>query len=268
MGGLSVLGPDEFVVDLYPPDRPDEMRRVYSGDGGRTWEQTSTAPTESVTEIPPGAMLTMHCSTRRHPCDDLEVVVLLPGSGRSARLADGPRLLRPVAGGVPLAGGQWWMEGEDPGTHRPGLAVSEDDGRTWTVADPPRAPADAVWSVVANGKTLYATASGNLGDGGYGIRAIYRSDDGGRTWRLTGRQLPRLPTGDLVAAADGSLLVNTMDGTALLSRNGGATFQPVRPRFHGAATWTRHGYVTWADPGQGIEFSSDGLHWHDLHLAY
>jgi hypothetical protein len=266
MGGLSVLGPDEFTVDLYPPDRPDEVRRIYSADGGRTWQRTPTELAGSVTEIPPGALLNPHCVSARSPCGDVEVVVILPGSGRSARLAGGPSLIEPNPGQVPLAGGQWWMSGVDPATHRPAIAVSEDDGRTWTVAAPPRAPVDSVWSVVANGRRLYASASGNLGTGEYGILGIFRSDDGGRTWQQTGSRLPHLATGELVAGSDGSLLVNTLDGTALLSRNGGHTFTPVEPRFHGMATWTRHGYVTWAEPGTGIEFSSDGLHWHDLHL--
>jgi hypothetical protein len=268
MGALSVLGPDEFTVDLFPPNQPGAVRRVYSGDGGRTWERTPTEPGGEVTEIPPGAALGSHCVGDRAGCRSTEVVVVLPGSGRSARLAGTPRLERAYAGQVPLASGQWWMSGLNPDTHRPQLAVSENDGRTWTVAAPPIAPAgvDAVWSVVASGRRLYASAGGNLSTGDYGILAIFRSDDGGRTWRRTGRSLPHLVTGDLVAAVDGSLLVSTVNGTALVSRNGGATFTPEKARFRGVASWTRYGYVTWTEPGIGIAFSSDGVHWHDLHL--
>jgi hypothetical protein len=265
MGGLSVLGPDELTFDLFPPDQPDAIRRIHSVDGGRTWRRTSAEVAGSVTEIPPGAALYPHCVAGRRTCD-VEIVVILPGSGRSARLAGGPRLTESSPGQFPLAGGQWWMSGTDPATHRPALAVSENDGRSWTVAAPPRAPVDSVWSVVANDRRLYASVSGNLGTGEYGILAVYRSDDGGRSWQQTGRRLANLATGQLVAAVDGSLLVSTLNGTALLSRNGGRTFTPVEPRFRGMASWTRHGYVTWAEPGVGIEFSSDGVHWYDLHL--
>ena len=265
-GRLFVLGPGEVAVDWFPVDDPHRVGRVYSPDGGRTWTPVPVAARGTVREIPPGAVLEPTCVPRGTPTCELNVV--LPGSGRSARLASSPRLYRPFSGSVPIAGGRWWVAGQDPRTRAWVLAVSEDDGRTWTVSHLSwRGKADGPgWTVVAAGESLIATATGPLAPSTYGPMAFFRSDDRGRSWTRTSGAVPAGLAGIPVAASDGTLLVNTEDGRGLRSRDDGRTFTEVRPRFRGYAYWARCAYVAVSGQGSPVQYSTDGLHWRDLRL--
>jgi photosystem II stability/assembly factor-like uncharacterized protein len=268
-GRLFVLGDERVAVDWYPIDDPVQLRRVYSADSGRTWTRVPADVEGTVRSIPAGASLEPACVAAYESCD-AAVTVILPDSGRSARLANAPRLARPAAGTVPLDGGRWWVAGRDLTTHRWAVAMSADDGRTWTVTPVPwpGAPADLGWAVAGRGTELLATATGRVDStGALGVLAIFHSDDGGRTWTKTRGPLPDPVAGTPVAAADGSLLVNTQDGRALRSTDGGRTFTPAAPAFRGVAFWSRSGYVAASGPDHPLQFSSDGLHWRDLRLS-
>jgi hypothetical protein len=262
-GRLYVLGPDDVAVDWTPIDDPYQVSRVYSDDSGRTWRRVPAGRLGAVRAIPPGAALQTTCAASGTAC---EVAVVLPGSGRSARLATAPPLYRPFAGSVPVAGGRWWIVGRDPRTRGWALAVSADDGRTWTVSRLSwRGKADGKgWSVVPAGEALIATATGSLAGGTNGTMAIFRSDDGGRSWTRTSGELPAGLAGIPVAASDGTLLFNTEDGRGLMSRDDGRTFTEVRPRFRGHAYWARFGYVAASDPDAPVQYSTDGLHWREI----
>jgi DNA-directed RNA polymerase specialized sigma24 family protein len=261
-GRLHVLGPDEVAVDWSPVDEPNRMARVYSADSGRTWTRVPTGQHGTVRAIPPGATLQTTCAPSGAAC---ELAVVLPGSGRSARLATAPPLYRPTAGTVPIAGGRWWIVGRDPRTRGWALAVSADDGRTWTVSRLPwRGKADGQgWAVVAAGDVLIASVTGPPAGG---MLAIFRSDDGGRSWTRSSGDLPAGLAGTPVAASDGTLLVNTEDGRGLMSRDDGRTFDEVRPRFRGYAYWARFGYVAASDPDAPVQYSTDGLRWREIRL--
>ena len=264
-GRLHVLGPGEVAVDWSPIDAPYRVGRVYSDDSGRTWTRVPAGLHGTVRAIPPGATLETTCASSGPTC---EVTVVLPGSGRSARLATAPPLYRPTAGSVPAAGGRWWVVGRDPRTRGWALAVSADDGRTWTVSRLSwRGKADGQgWTVVAAGEALIATATGDLAGGTYGPMAIFRSDDGGRSWTRTSGEVPTGLAGIPVVASDGTLLVNTEDGRGLMSSDDGRTFTEVRPRYRGVAYWARFGYVAESSPDGPVQYSTDGLHWREIRL--
>jgi hypothetical protein len=269
VGALVVLGPEEVVVDRSPVSDPRQAWRLHSTDGGQTWRRVNLVPRRSVPEIPAGAMLEPTCTTRKAACHGATLSMVLPGSGESVLLPSAPRLTRAVPGQAPLDGDRWWMVGMDSRARQWAVAVSEDDGRTWRVSRlaPLRKGVDESWSLVANGDDVYATSTGPFGDGQYGLLAIHHSDDGGRTWERTSGRVPHSMAAPPVAAADGTLLVNTpFDGT-LLSRDHGRTFTEVERRFEGTAFWSGNGYVTSPEQAGGpIMFSPDGLHWRDLRL--
>lgn len=274
-GDLFVLGPHEVVVDWGAPDDPGGVRRVHSVDDGRTWTEVSAVPRRTVQEIPKGARLELTCLASRPECHGASVSMVLPGTGESALLTTAPRLRYPAPGRARLVGGQWWLVGLHPSKSRWMVAVSEDDGRTWTVSALAAQRLDAEfenWTVVANGADLYASLVGPLDrrrdSGLYGVLSIYHSVDGGRSWRRTGGpvSLGHVPVGSLVATADGALLVNDGRRKTLLSRDDGHTFTEYERRFAGHAHWAGGGYVTVPELDEPIEFSADGVHWHDLGL--
>lgn len=268
-GRLFVLGGERVAVDWYPIDDPVQLRRVYSADSGQTWTRVPADIEGTVRSIPDGAWLEPACVAAYESCDSA-VTVILPDTGRSARLVNAPRLARPTAGTVPPDGGRWWVAGRDLRTHLWALAVSADNGRTWTVTRVPwpGAPPDLGWAVADRGTELVAIATGRVDPTGVlGLLAIFRSGDGGRTWTKTRGPLPGSVAGTPVVAADGALLVNTQDGQALRSSDGGRTFVPVAPAYRGVAFWSRSGYVAASGPDHPLQFSSDGIHWRDLRLS-
>lgn len=272
IGDLVVLGPDEVVIDWQAPRSLKVVRRMYSADKGRTWTRVAAVPSRAVREIPAGAMLEHFCLTRPPECRGATVSMVLPGSGESALLTTAPRLRYVRPGLVPIDGNRWWMVGLHPQKKLWMAALSEDDGRTWTVSAlmaQSRAAEMTDWSVVGNGDHLYASLTGPLDEdlsGGVGVVAIFHSADGGRTWERTGGRVPAPSLGSPVAASDGTLLVDGDPDGTLLSRDHGRTFAKVEQRFDGMVRWTRAGYVAEPEPAHPIRLSTDGVHWRDLNL--
>lgn len=269
MGSLNVLGPEEVTVDWYPVSPPgDELYRMHTADGGRTWRPVSTEPRRSLSEIPDGASLVPACFGGQDPCDRAGPLVVLPGTGESARLTTAPRLLEGYPGATPLEGDRWWLAGIDPRSKKWSVGLSDDDGRTWRVTPlaPPRRNLSDSWSVIGYGQDLYASDMGEVTSGDYAMVAIFHSGDGGRSWQRTSGRVPFQSVGSLVAAADGTLLSSTQFGGTLISRDHGRRFTETATRYTGFAYWAGAGYVTVPDPQAPIMFSPDGLRWHDMDL--
>ena len=274
IGRLIVLGPDELVVDWSNVDdgSSSASARVHSDDGGRTWQNVPVpgVVTDTVPAIPDGAQLQPACvtATRAPVCATPTFTLARPGSGAAAVLADPPPLSNPEPGALPTADGHWWAFGHVPGTERWALAVSTDDGRTWTTTPLPSDLPQHLWmSVVSQDGVLYASASSADQQDDYGLRAVLRSDDDGRTWRRTwkpaeGDDLIQL-NGTLVAAADGTLSIDKLPGM-YTSTDGGRTFEPGRQERLGPVSWTRAGYVALGI--DSFEFSADGVDWRRFDL--
>lgn len=273
-GQLQTLGRDELTVDWAQSAGLEGTRihRKHSVDGGETWEDVAVpgVVTDTVAEIPENAALVSTCAQLvggGQKCAERGFAVLLPGSGRSALLANRPPLTAMIAGQVPTADGKWWVAGRDPKTKSWGLAISDDQGRTWTTTvlgwaenvDP------YGWSVVSQGGTLYATAIGSLPNASNGLQGIFRSPDGGHAWEQTWRpaegKQPRRVFWHTVAAEDGTLTINAPDGM-YSSQDGGRTFTKGEQRYPGYASRTRTGYVV--SPGRitnEVLLSDDGVNW-------
>jgi hypothetical protein len=278
---LMALSQDELTVEWDASAAPETAKiyRERSTDGGRTWEQVKvpTVVTDTVEEIPDGGKLISTCAKLvggGTQCAEQGVAVLLPGSGESALLANRPRLTAMSAGPDALANGQWWMVGRDPKTNKWALAISGDDGRTWTTrllnitasVDP------FGWSVDSSGDALYATAIGPRSNTSNGLMAIFRSTDGGRSWERTwnpvGEQTPRRVFGNTVVAEDGTLTINATDGKAYVSRDDGRTFSEIEPRFGDYAFWIGTGYLAVdVDSGREVDYSKDGVHWRKVKIG-
>lgn len=274
VGQLSVLGPNELVFDWAATGdgAGSESARMHSADGGRSWQDVPmpAVVTDTVAAIPDHAALQPAClaALQSQACGTPTFTVVWPGPGAPAVLADPPPLSNPRPGALPTADGQWWVLGNVPGTARWALAVSTDDGRTWTTTPlDDGLPTDLSMSVVSQGGTLYATASGTEPGDSAGLRAIFRSDDDGRTWERTWRpvegQLAPGHMAGLVAAADGTLHVYEYD-RAFTSSDGGRTLEVTAEGRDGFVRWTRAGYV--AVGTDSFELSPDGVHWREYDL--
>jgi hypothetical protein len=277
---LVPLGRDEIVIDWSASAAIEspEVYRVRSTDSGRTWEHVAVPDTvtDTVEEIPDGGKLIRTCAevvNAKPQCGERGVGVLLPGSGRSALLTNRPPLVAPTAGDNPTADGRWWMVGRDAKTNRWALAISDDDGRSWTTTSlNMTASVDPFgWSVVSSGGTLYATAIGPRSNTSNALMAIFLSDDGGQTWQRTwkpvGEEAPRRVFSNAVVGDDGTLAINATDGKAYLSRDGGRTFTETEPRFGDYAFWNGTGYIAVdVDSGRDVDVSKDGVHWRKVKI--
>jgi photosystem II stability/assembly factor-like uncharacterized protein len=258
---LYVLGQKQLAVEA-----PRE--RWYSEDAGISWRKVPIGRGETVAAIPDRAILEPNCTVVSVSCGRLgEIQVMLPGSGRSASLANPPPLGEASPSQVPAADGGWWVSGRDPATGHLALAVSRDAGRSWSVSDLPDVPgvSYAGISVVVGPNAVYATEAGPAPGVYNGLLAIMRSTDSGRTWETTwvahGNAEPRGISGVAVAGADGALTVSNDAGSAYASTDGGHTFTPTG-RILGYVEWNRDGYFASAPFSTNkYAWSTDGVRW-------
>jgi hypothetical protein len=174
--GLDVLGPRVLVQDGPAPSGPS-----VSTDGGRTWRSVGF---HEAPRSPDGGML-LYCATTRHEAG-CELTVLDPAAGTHALLARPPALALTVVGPVYGLGGAAWMAGTDGG--RPAVAVSRDDGRTWSTHTFPE-PAgcadhlcEPLEVATVDGRTVFVVITDSIDR----RRVVYRSVADGAWQRLAG----------------------------------------------------------------------------------
>jgi photosystem II stability/assembly factor-like uncharacterized protein len=119
--------------------------------------------------------------------------------------------------------------------------------------------------ISAGGDALYAIGTGDLPGTDHGLVAIFRSDDGGRTWRQSwqgdGVREPRSAVGAAVATTDGRLMVNSLPDSMFVSTDGGANFVPMG-NAAGSVRWTRIGYIMRpAGLSNVVQLSWNGVDW-------
>lgn len=137
----------------------------------------------------------------------------------------GSRLLPGGAAQLLAGAGSIWAVGTaQSDTSSPVELVyrSRDAGRTWTKVSTPRRIGIAWLDVATSGGSLFlSTLHG----------ALYRSDDGGRSWQTVRKRGPMLGTVQMLSSEQGFALVGGGDGaypTFERTADGGKTWQPVR----------------------------------------
>jgi hypothetical protein len=238
--GPAVLGPRTLLMSASDPDATptpepflnDAPRLLYgSTDGGATWRRvgTTTTPIESV----PADQRLLECISLKasEPC----AVQTLDADLRTAPLANQPPIAVLYVPAYPPASAGLWVSGFDRSTRKPALAVSHDRGRTWKVTVfTAVAPVDDGGGFIgvgnlpevytADGRTAYVMQTRLMGTD---EPQIYRTTDGGDTWRLI-HQGEKIQSFAFVTR-DGAhvLFEQDSDGVAIrrASHNGG----PYRP---------------------------------------
>ncbi|MCT4354553.1 glycoside hydrolase [Streptomyces sp. Je 1-79] len=236
--------PGQLLAGRNPRQReggaePEARRTWFTRDGGRTWREGDLRTTGTAPAIPPGSVLVTDCARPAGPrgddCVRERLVVVSPQDGRRRALAEAPSLgARPRPAAVAEPDGSWWVSGTDPLSGRAAVAVSRDDGRSWSVARLPSPAAGPGWytSVAVGQEAVYAAEMGELKGGKpvkNPLRALHRSVDGGRTWErmwTTGPVVePRSLLGLPVPGRDGRLLIAAED-REYVSVDGGRGFRP------------------------------------------
>ncbi|SMD23822.1 sialidase family protein [Kibdelosporangium aridum] len=264
--------------------------RWLSKDGARTWTRLPVGLTSPVDSFPPGAEIFVGCSDwRLTDCDKPQLLVTLPDSGAVAPLVGQPPvdMSRAIAQPVPAADGSWWVYSEDRMTSRITLAVSRDDGRTWLLSNPPspQSPIAGMpdegtfiegFTVVSGNGVLYGLAHGSPshvpGKPFASFYAIYRSENGGRSWGIahqaTVDRVIRSVSATPVVTSAGDIIVSTPEDPrqrVLISKDGGRSFQPAQQPELDWITWTRAGYLnTRTGPIPAHWLSTDGITWRQL----
>lgn len=274
---VAALGKCRVVLDRAHPEYHFEYHfRLFSDDCGRTWVRVPLKPAGSISQIPEGAKLASPCTGERDVVDDCDggrLIVTMPDSGRRTWLATSPVLEDPSPESVPADDGAWWVSGRDPATGRRAVAVSRDQGRSWSVSRLPRWQARQVHqlSITMRGREAYAVAVGSLHDVRYGILAIFHSQDSGETWEqtwlATPDKSPRSIGGSPIAGPRGILIV--VDESVPVhhrSIDGGRTFDAGS--FNQPISWprrTRGGYLATSDGSPRSWYRAvDGLRWQKM----
>jgi hypothetical protein len=203
----------------------------------------SRSSSGTVTELPSGSMLEIGCPVT--DCEFQRLRVVLPDSGKVASLATQPPGMTVMSVmPVPDANGTWWVYGTNDDRTEVS-AASRDNGRTWVVGKFPSFhtfPATQI-SAVAAPDGVYTIVMERTTADQFRLATIFRTTDGGHTWRPTWEETANpltYTTGRAEVRADGALVLQSGQ-QILVSTDGGRTLRPDDSRPPGE--WTRAGYV-------------------------
>jgi photosystem II stability/assembly factor-like uncharacterized protein len=257
---MYVLDPDQIAIDRPggSPMRP--MSRVYSPDAGRSWQVIDRWAIERFEPVATGGLLTGACFAQPLAAVGCEgLATIQPGSGKTVPIPTQPRLYLQCVGSEATADGRLWTVGRDRSTGAWSVAVSDDDGRTWTTSELAvvGVPAADGWSLVERNGVMYVTANDSRS-----LLGVWRSTDDGQSWTRTWSMSEKtsLPAivGSPIAAGDGSLILSDAKLT-YVSTDQGRTFRWTGDNPGGTVTWTRAGYLR--ANGDEYALSKDGLTW-------
>jgi len=165
------------------------------------------------------------------------------------------------------------------GTSAGQLFISKDGGNSWAIFAHLGPGDDYVFDHIVfdptNPATLYAAAWGLFNDNEGGV---FRSDDGGRTWReLAGVHGKSIRALAIAPSDHNTLVIGALDGV-FRSRDGGATWERISPENHAAIEnhSSLRNFVSVAIDPQNPDViyagtrhlpwktSDGGAHWHNL----
>lgn len=225
------IGEDTLVV------KASDKKHYISFDAGRTWSvhrpRVRTAET-----FPDGVRPLRVCMGGVSECiKDNRLEWWDPATGDLVRLAKGPDMgsLRRT---VVAMDGSLWVAGY-ASDQRWAVAVTRDNGRTWVTRTTDwkggsEGPVAATW----DGQLGYLVVAGGGVDsaGNRAEHSIFRTDDGGGTWRrVSTKEIPTRFFGifQALVGPDGTLFIPDSDGPWYASRDGGETFTLAKdfPKF-------------------------------------
>ncbi|WP_329106177.1 glycoside hydrolase [Micromonospora sp. NBC_01699] len=253
---IRVVGPSAIMAGIWerkPSQEPclrpapectthaQEATLRISADAGATWRDL-VVDDEPVESAPPSGGVVMDLmTTNTQPTQRGRLYAVDPEMGRIAPLANQPPLTQYEKIAVPLSAGVW-LEGLDPTTRRPAVAVSRDGGASWVtsifeaekqVGDqaPVRLGISRPEVRTADGQTAFAMFAAGAGP----VR-IYRTTDGGQSWKRTNPDarswdVPRTPR-SLVVAGGRHVVIDRAEPTApirLFESTDGRVYQPFAP---------------------------------------
>jgi hypothetical protein len=208
-------------------------RLLYaSPDGGSTWQRVGD--TASPIEAVPAGQRLLACTSMElsEPC----AARTLGADLRMAPLANQPPIdvlyiqdQRPADLGL-------WVSGVDRSTRKPALAVSRDQGRSWTVsvfreADEVKPQGGLVGVgnlpdlMTADGRTAYVMQVEHMGSD---MPLIYHTADGGGTWRLIHRG-EQIQSFSFVTRDGSHVLMEQGDDGAIVAKRASRDGGPYRP---------------------------------------
>ncbi|GAB3142677.1 hypothetical protein GCM10027290_17660 [Micromonospora sonneratiae] len=250
-----------------------EQRHWVSVDDGVSWSEMAT--TDAAVDAAP----TNGGFAMQRVNEKIMLCVIDPANRTIAPLAKQPPLAEFELVEVPTKAGVW-VQGYDPVTRRPAVAVSQDRGANWQVSVfGAEAPARSVGGSIptmylpnvatTDGRTAYAIFI----DGGRSVR-VYRSTDAGRTWTRTnpGDRISQLPLAGPRShvASDGSHVLVAQDpeaGYVLLASRDGRTYAPLEGTGLPVETTVSPGVAEIAEgryyylTREQLYLSEDGMRW-------
>lgn len=271
---LTALTADILVAQvekLITPGALTETGDYVSLDGGQTWKRVEQQHTPTPAVAADGWIAWMYQSA------DGGLQAGDPRLARSAALSNTPPLefartsLRTPTGSL-------WIDGTDPETGRPAVAVSNDAGRNWSThvfTDIPTSDNSSysMGTATFDGHTGYVVSMTGHGINGGGRVWVHRTTDGGQTWQHVdhGGTAPwSYGGGSSYVTPDGAHVIEDLgrdnSQSFWISRDGGAHYARVTlaglPEDRvgaGMPRPVRGGYL--ANTDDAVYVSPDGLQW-------
>lgn len=246
---LYVFDAHRLVLDA----DQDGHRRWRSADAGLTWQAVADPGNRKVAAAPAGSMVVVEDPDYWGGAGG--PLFALSPNGTGHWLAHQPADMDDLDGD-PTTGpdGTVWLTGGRNGAAQ-WVAVTRDRGRTWRRWTSP---------AIATGACLLAVPGGSayLGCVGDSAPAVYRSTDGGRTWRAMAA-----PAGWSTLAVAGSAPLCTGEKGTVYRLSGGGAFAavaaaPLATALASAGTYA----VLVAGGGTALHYfvSSDGAAWREI----
>ncbi|TQS44957.1 hypothetical protein [Cryptosporangium phraense] len=229
----AVVLPGGQIVTEIQVDADRPARRT--ADGGKTWAPQKAAPVGVTTSVAGNEALVGWCA-QSVDCAEPLLRVIRP-NGTSASFGPPPAQLTETISASRVPEGALWVQGRD-GVGRVVLAVSRDNGKSWTLNRVPAAAASTV-SIAGAGDAAWALSLSDPDTGGAGgtvptepgrktRQSLLYSADSARTFNPV--KLPedyRLNTGSGVGVTDSGAAVIASDGrVAVVTPDGDVTDVP------------------------------------------
>lgn len=193
------------VVGLNP-QQPNRMDPLISTDAGATW---TVAPAEIDPRFVERMVVDPVRPHRVYAVASCRPIVFDGAAWRYVPLPAG-RLACTVE---VLASGRVIAPFFDAGTNRSGIMVSDDGGETWTAQGGPR---DSLFRIEGIAGDVVVASGG---------RGLWRSEDGGLTWKASSRGISGFGAKDIAVASDGTVFATPGGEGVFRSRDAGRSWE-------------------------------------------
>ncbi len=243
---IDPLAPEVWHASIADGNRQELAEMWISTDAGATWSPAATKPGVTGAVLLSPIFFDPVRPHRAYGLANCRPAVFSEGAWRLLPLrASGYTCVMTITEKGRLVG----PLDHGAGDNRPQrMVMSDDGGATWALRGTPKDDTSEIAAVGA-GEALVAV----------GLRGLWRSADGGATWRASSRGISGFIIGDLAVAADGTVFASTRDEGVYRSRDAGRSWQRRVRGLH--ADW-------WDSPVLAVDPRDASVVWAGMNMLH